>query len=516
MEYKGSKDFLRCERRGEIYTDTSADYSLPDYNGDVRRILYTNAQVHPSGSFENGDSVDFSGIVAYDIVYVDSENKINTASLSSDYDFTVKCNADGFSHAHADITVADYSLRLLGPRKISARATVVADVTVTNEESISPVGEIFCGEVSAEVDTERILAYYSKRSGEIEREYAEELCRLDGAVLDEVEVIYTNAEYSSDGISPDGEGVNIKGNLRVFALVKADGGAIRLEENNIRVDERLPFEGDMSGLKLLPVVTVGSVRHNVNADENGCSVVANVILRLCAECIGNQSVEIVTDAYSRSAEVENEYGEFRFCELSSLVSEKQEIAGVLSRDALEIENVREITLLRADASVEDCKVADGVASISGEVLFCGVVSGSDAEGMISYYPFKNPVEFAINVNINCQNAANLMHKIKIECRDLSASIDENKIELSAKAELEICTMLACSAKILTSSNIVEGTEESDVKTKITVYYPERGERLFDIAKKFRTTVEKISADNQTAVRAMSDGDYAAPARLLIY
>jgi hypothetical protein len=109
-----------------------------------------------------------------------------------------------------------------------------------------------------------------------------------------------------------------------------------------------------------------------------------------------------------------------------------------------------------------------------------------------------------------------MHKIKIECRDLSASIDENKIELSAKAELEICTMLACSAKILTSSNIVEGTEESDIKTKITVYYPERGERLFDIAKKFRTTVEKISADNQTAVRAISDGDYAAPARLLIY
>ena len=88
MEYKGSKDFLRCERRGEIYTDTSADHSLPDYNGDVRRILYTNAQVHPSGSFENGDSVDFSGIVVYDIVYADSENRINTASFSSDYDFS--------------------------------------------------------------------------------------------------------------------------------------------------------------------------------------------------------------------------------------------------------------------------------------------------------------------------------------------------------------------------------------------------------------------------------------------
>ena len=112
MEYKGSKDFLRCERRGDVYTETSADHSLPDYNGDVRRILYTNAAVHPSGSFENGDSVDFSGIVAYDIVYVDSENRINSASFSSDYDFTVKCNPDGFSSAHADVSVAAYSFRL--------------------------------------------------------------------------------------------------------------------------------------------------------------------------------------------------------------------------------------------------------------------------------------------------------------------------------------------------------------------------------------------------------------------
>lgn len=516
MEYKGSKNFLRCERRGEIYTECSADYSLPDYNGDVRRILFTNAEVHPSGSFENGDSVDFSGIVAYDIVYADSENKINSASFSSDYDFTVKCNADGFVSAHADISVADFSFRLLGPRKISVRATVVADVTLVNEETAAPTGEIFCMEAPAEVDTGTLQVYYSRRSEEIEREYAEELCRLDGAVLDEVNVVYTNAECIPDSVTADGQSINLKGNLRICSLVQTDEGAMRLEEKTVRVDEQIPYDGELSGLKILPIASVGSVRHNVNADENGCSVVANVILRFCAECVGNQAVEIVTDAYSMDADVENAYDDFRFSELSSVVTERDEISGSIERDTLEIDRLREVIVLRADPVIDDCQLADGSLNIVGEVKLYGVASGVDSEGVISYYPFKNSVNFVKNVNINCQNSAKIMPKIKITCQDMAAIVDENQVMLSAKAEFEICVMRDDTAKILSSSEIIEGSERSDSGTKITVYYPEHGERLFDIAKKFHTTVEKISADNQTAVRAISDGDFAAPARLLIY
>ena len=516
MEYKGSKDFLRCERRGEIYADSSADYSLPDYNGDVRRILFTNAEVHPSGSFENGDSVDFSGIVAYDIIYADSENKINSASFSSDYDFTVKCNADGFISANADLSVADFSLRLLGPRKISVRATVVADVTLVNEETTAPIGEIFCAESRAEVDNTALQMYYSRRSEEIEREYAEELCRLDGATLDEVNVVYTDAECIFDNATADGQSINVKGNLRVCCLVQTDEGAMRLEEKTIRVDEQIPYEGELSGLKILPSAAVGSVRHNVNADENGCSVVANVILRLSAECVGNQAVEIVSDAYSKDADVENTYDDFRFSELSAVVVEREEFAWSVERDTLEIDGIRDIIILRADPMIEDCRLEDGAVSTVGEIRFYGIASGVDSDGEITYYPFKTSTNFGKNVNVSCQNATKATPKIKIKCHDMSAIFDEKQISLSVKCELEICVVRDDVTKILASSAVIEDSEIGDAGTKITVYYPERGERLFDIAKKFHTTVEKISADNQTAVRAISDGDYATTARLLIY
>ena len=69
MEYKNNGDFRVCQWRTDIYTETGADYSLPDYNGDVRKILFTEASVRPSGSFENGDNIGFSGIIVYNLIY---------------------------------------------------------------------------------------------------------------------------------------------------------------------------------------------------------------------------------------------------------------------------------------------------------------------------------------------------------------------------------------------------------------------------------------------------------------
>ena len=46
---------LRCESVGE--------YSLPDYNGDVKKVLLVKTQVYPAGKFVGEDLLEFSGSV---------------------------------------------------------------------------------------------------------------------------------------------------------------------------------------------------------------------------------------------------------------------------------------------------------------------------------------------------------------------------------------------------------------------------------------------------------------------
>ncbi len=503
MEYKETNDFLRCKRGGDIYTECGADYSLPDYNGDVRRILFTDAKVHPSGSFENGDSVDFSGIVTYTMVYSDSENRINSVSFSSDYDLTVKCNGETYDSSSADISLASYNMRLLGPRKISARATVAAGVTISDSLNISPTGTAFETGASPEVECANIDAFVKKCSASSEREYAEELLRLDGAIADEVEIIYSDAECSIDSCTAEENGAGIRGNLRVYALLRNGADAPFVAERNIRIDESLGFEGISPEHRLVPKVTVGSVRVSVSADENGCSVAVNVILDLSCESYGNVRATAVTDAYRRDAEVANSFENFNYSELVTVISEREELTATMPRESVEVENLKELICLRATPKVENVSVEDGVARLTGEIRYSGVAIANEGEGKISYHPFKTTAEFEKNVNINCQNSSNMRILPAVSCYQSSASFDENNIYLSAFANIRLLVTEELSVKILASSELVADTGFEDAGSKITVYYPEAGEELFDIAKKFHTTVEKIIEDNSIAVRAMS-------------
>ncbi len=517
MEYKETKDFLRCKRGAEIYTECSADYSLPDYNGDVRRILFTDAKVHPSGNFENGDSVDFSGIVTYTMVYSDSENRINSVSFSSDYDFTVKCNGETYEGAFADIGIAGYNMRLLGPRKISAKATVSAGVSIAESIDISPRGTAFEEGAAPEVECAVLDSFVKQHSADTEREYAEELVHLDGAIADEVDVIYSDAECAIESCTAEENGASVRANIRVFALIKNGEEAPFVSERNIRVDESVSFEGVSPDYRLVPELQITSVRPTVSADESGCSVAVGVIVNISCESFGNSRGTVVTDAYRKDAEVQNSFENFSYSELVTVLSEKEDMSCTLQRETLEIENLRELICLHATPKINSISIECGTAKLIGEIKYSGIALSDEGDGKILYHPFKLATEFEQNVNINCQNDENTKIFPSIACVSPSAVFDDNNVYLSSYAYIKLNVTEEKNLKILASSELVSDTAFEDCGAKITVYYPEEGEEIFGIAKKFHTTVEKIIEDNSAAVRAMSgEGGSKTACKLVIF
>ncbi len=506
MEYKDNGDFKISEWRSDIYTETGADYTLPDYNGDVRKILFTDASIRPSGSFEDGDNISFLGIIVYNMVYSDSENRINSVSFTSDYDLSVKCNSEKYVSSFIDTSVSSYSMRLLGPRKISAKATLSSRVAIEKEERAEVCGSAFEDGTPPEVETVKVDMASAFSSENVEREYAEELLRLDGVGSDDVEIIYSDAECSIDSVTAEENGVALKGNIRIFSLVKCEGEPIVCVEKEIRIDESIAFPKASSAMRVSPRVSVGSVRVTVRADEEGSTVVANIITDLAAEWYNNETVELVRDAYRCDAATENEYGEYKFYELSTVVSEREEFSSFAEKDTLEIENPREIICLGADAKITDIKAEENVIKIQGELYYKGIASGTDENGSPCYYPFKNTSEFTKDVNINCQNAEKIKILPSVLINNASAVLDESRVFLNCRGTVKLVVLEEKCEKILKSSEIVVGELVEEQGSRITVYYPEAGERIFDIAKKFRTTVEKINADNPESRTVSADAD----------
>ena len=489
------KEFTKIISAKNVFSDTSAEYVLPDYNGDVRKILFTKAEVRPSGKFASGDEIEFSGIVVYSIVYSDSENNIASVSFTSDYDYSAKCSEERYKDAFADTRIANYQVRLLGPRKISAKASVVGSVSVLENCSLEVGGSAFDGDIAPEMATRIVKMRNAASSSSVEREYAESIEHLDGAIADEVNVVYAGADASVDNIEIGNDEVTLLGKLRMVAIISNGDSPAYLAEKTIPIDVAVPFEGVSEDMKLLPEITVSSVRGNVNADDTGSDVVVSAILEFSLVGEQNEELELITDAYTTTCVTENIYADFPYEELIDVVSIKDNYSAEMARDGIDTEHIREVVFTDATLKLDEAEMTDEGINLRGEMKITGITSDINDDGSVSYSNIKFAMPYSKNVKYGLQNLANLRVDAKGNVINISATVDSEKIYISASLDLSLSIVSSKCERVLAASTLREELSWKPQGSRITVYYPSDDETLFSVAKKFHTTVTKVANDN---------------------
>ena len=519
MEFKTDNSYIKSIKCADVYTESQADYTIPDYLGDVRKILFTEASLRPSGRFAGGEEVEFSGVVVYNVIYLDSEGKLCSVEFTSDYDYSIKCSGDNYNDSISDTRVSNYSLRLTGPRKINAKASLVGSVKLSENVTVAVTGDAFTDGKAPEINKGSANVRMSKTSSVREREFAESVARLDGAIADEVKVVHSFAECLVDDVKCDEDKAVIKGRLCLFGVIcNGDEPAYGVEKS-ISFEEGVEFEEISPDMHLIPHLSVTSLKSSVNADDAGCEVVLSAILELCVIGEGNQSVELVLDGYCTDCLTDNTYDSFGYSSLQDVASVKENHSAEIERSEIEADNIREIVFFSSTPKIESVEQENGIVSISGEVRYSGVASEMVGD-KISYVGIKFSSPFSVNVNIDCHNCNEINIETEIHSSNASATVDADK--LYATCTLECIVVASCeeSRAVLSSMNCCEGEESSTNEAKITVYYPAPNETLFEVAKRFRTSCLKVAQDNDITESVFAadnpQGGLSGIKKLIIY
>lgn len=493
MEINNEIKYQRVVNCPDTYAESQTDYILPDYMADMRKILFTDATLRQSGRFAGGDGVEFSGVVVYNLIYLDSEGELSSVEFTSDYDYLVKCSGEDYDDSLASTRVSNYAIRLIGPRKISARASLVSSVSLFEEKSLAVSGNSFATE-KPEVNRASIKVKNCRASSVVEREYAEMVCRLDGAIADELSVLYPTVEVMPDEVKAEGDGVDIKGKIKMSALIKNG------EEDIYSVEKLLPFEESVEldaaeGFDhLVPQLSVCSVKASVNPDENGCEVVISCIIELCAVGEGNRQIDPILDAYLKQAPTENGYEDFRYTTYIDSVVTRGSHNAEFSRSDTDSENMSSVIFLTATPKVERVERDGGSVTVFGEVRYSGVAT-ENQEDKHSYVGVKFSSPFEVNVNINCQNTDNLQVETDVQAYNCTAYLDQDKLHATCMLESTVTVSEEKSCRILASMSHKEGEKYESDASLITVYYPTDGDTLFSVAKRFHTSGLKLAKDN---------------------
>jgi hypothetical protein len=176
-----------------LHSESVGEYPLPDYNGDVKRVLMISPQVSPVGKYMNESALEFSGNVFYDVVYLDSENNISRAQFSTDYELAIKQDAESYRDSSIVTDISSYNVRLVGPRKFSVKASLVSDVRVLESKTVEIMGD------AAELeDVETLCAEANVLSSVLIAgdpiEIREDLLFAEGAIEDEVCILFLERE----------------------------------------------------------------------------------------------------------------------------------------------------------------------------------------------------------------------------------------------------------------------------------------------------------------------------------
>jgi len=501
-------DFIRDRVTTGVICESSGEYSLPDYNGDIKKILHVGTSVIPSGKFLDGDSVEFSGIVSYDVVYLDAENNVTHLGFTTDYEMAVKCSGERFMEADVDTSVDNYNLRPVGPRKLSAKAVLTSSVHVMERDEVLYLGDTFT-EGSPEVleGDARIRSSCFDKSGE--REWAEELGHLDGVIADEVEILYTGCDVRIDERELSQSGGSHRGELTVFSLIKCG------DEIPYRLEKKIQFKDSFFESGELPEgiapedcfifsdVTVTSLGASVTAEEDGSSITVSVITAGKMRVSYNTPIKLVRDCYLTDCRTECETEELEYSELVSSVNRTEKLVTELDREALGVGDARSFLLASARARVGSTKLSDNSVIISGELRFSGIACEVSEAEEATYSNVKIDVPFEQKVNIGCQIPNGARTECCLSARDVALTLEGDKVVAALSLDVAVSVLSDRRDSYVSSSYRCDEKYETD-PVLVTVYYPEPDETLFDISKKFHRSQVSVAATNSLKESVFAD------------
>lgn len=504
------------QRCAEVYSDTGREYVLPDYLGEIRKILSVGAEIRPAAKYSAGQSTEASGIVVYDVIYTDADGALSAASFTSDYDLVLAHQSEDADSLHLDSRIVSFSVRPAGPRKLSAKATVAAAETLSYHEDVYPRGTAFSNGHEPEVLEKEIRTFLATESENVERELAECIVRLDGATQDEVSVIFSHAEAECESVSvTDGEAA-VKGCVTVYAIINNEEDTPYTVSHKIPFSENIPYpdtsEGAATGL-----VSVSSLSCAVSADDEGCEVVANIILDIAVRCLGNESATVITDAYLCDSDTENTYTDFSYTELVFARRDKIAHTAKISRSDEALIGLDEPLILFGTARV-GCTPSENELSVSGTVKYTGVATAVSESGERSYMPLK--LEVPLDETLALSTPLSDSQKIEVRASVIkpTVSFDPEWIYISSTIDVSAVALEDKKVSVLESSEAKDGPLEERGAT-VTVYYPEPADTLFSVAKAHRTKVLKLARDNaltESVVAGGGGGALAGVKRLIIY
>lgn len=487
---------LRVKSKAESQITFDEDYNVPDTKPDIGRMIQSKGQVQMDEVNLSDNKAFLKGTFSVDLLYVgDGEGKVY--SFTANLPIVETLNLDGIESGDKMCLkweIEDLSLHVINSRKLNIKAILTFSGVVDDLSTISLPVEAQEEGISVKKKKIRVLGLcvHKKDTMRVKEEIV-----LASNKPNISEILWSSLEVRGLDIRPAENQVQVRGELFAFVLYAGD------EEGNPLqwLEYALPFKGEVecSGCsgEMLPNIEVNVLKKSleVKPDSDGEErlIQVDAVLELDMKLYQEEEHEILLDVYTPLKECipkgKTEVLEsllirnYSKCRVNDRVEVKETQGKILqichSHGKIKIDKTR---------PVEKGIQVDGVIHL--KILY---IVGNDEMpfySMEAMVPFTHIVE-AEGITDKC------VYYLRPDLEQLSATmVDSDQIEV--KAVISLNTLVLRREEETIISEIQEeplDMEKIQAMPGITVYIVQPRDTLWDIAKRFYTTVDQIQKLN---------------------
>ncbi len=503
MDLKINREILSVNEKiydGVQEQSVELDYILPDYFPDIFKLIKCSITPSVLSSAVNGDTVTYELLADIKILYCSENNSgIQCISQKQTYTKTVQMG-EGVNKPSVFLKpkTDHINCRVVNQRRIDMRGAVSVKVKITGEKN----QEVICDIFGMNAQMKKIpVEYAAKKIRENKVISVSEDVEMNMSNKPVLSIIRTGTVMSVPDKKIIAGKLVVKGEVKADILYTCENGMEKMQFA-VPYSQIIDMEGLDESYQCRVNTSVISCDIIPAADSDGEMKILKCELKINIECNAEKSipVQLVADAYSTSYP----------CEYTSsrLMVEQSplEINDVL-QEKISVENEGGSVSAVYDVwcSIKNVNVRiipdEKSISISG-MLCCNVMFKGDnnmPSVMEKEEAFERKLEYA-------QITANSTADIEPEVMDCSYTLTSSS-GISVKAEIRISGNLYTSSGIeaITDINFNDTTKiVRDGDYALKLYYGVQNEDIWDIAKKYYTSVKAIMEENSLESERLTD------------
>ncbi len=476
------------------------DYILPDYYPDIFKLIRCSIIPVITSQSISGSTLSYEMTADVKILYsAEGSNQLQCITQRQVYSKSVDL---GEVPNSPDICIRPKSdhinCRVVNKRRIDMRGAVSIKVTVKGEskqEAISDVSgmNIQTRKVPVEYMAKRIA---SQRVLTVNDDM--ELPNTKPALIDTVRTEISLSDAESKIISNK---FVVKGDATVKILYTCNDG---METMSFSVPYSQIIDMDGIDESFSCYVTADGVSCDITpvSDENGDNRTLKYELKINVRCCAYKTipVQLVADAYSTAYPCEYASAELAAPQPPVMINEKFQSKITLENDGNEIAGVYDVW---CSAKNINLTLDNDVKSIKISGMLCCQAMIKNENDMASVLEKDQAFEYEITCDEMTSSSTAELNILRIDCSYNLTDMNSISVKADIYAAGDLYTS-ACFKAItdITVDESVKITRDGDYAIKL--YYGVKDEQIWNIAKKYSTSVTAIMEENSLESESLTD------------